>query len=270
MASLLVKLTFHSLILFVALGPFCEVYSFSLISTKDNLNGTGEIIGPGKYEKKQVLFEMVLNGISFTNRTDFVVPFFNNAEAEPNVCAESDFGDRPDGRLSNGVAFNENADMCLANIAGTDMHIAVVKSGPLQGQVQSMILDEQSLLVSMDIAFDLGIGDKGVVAMPFYGSTNKVMIPYSLQTQLDMPGGTDRAGVMNSGTWLHGRLGDLDKDGWIDGTLVSAGNIPLESPVFPGQPYAMIRHFELDIPVRGYELGNVESALKTITNRLKD
>jgi len=236
------------------------VIAFSLWSTRDTFRGTGEFIGPGTYDKEQVLFEMIFRDVAFTDTSSFKIPYFNNAQQEPNVCGEYDVDESPDGRLSNGLAINEKADMCLANIAGTNMHIAVVGGGELQGQIECLILDQRQLLVSMDIAFDLGIGEKGVIRMPFYGSTDKVKIPYSLQTQLGMPGGSDRAGRYDSGMWLEGQLGDFDDDGWIDGTLVSAGNIPLESPVFPGQPYAMIRHFELDIPVGGYEFGNIKAS----------
>lgn len=245
--------------------------AFSLWSTADTWGATGEFIGPGIYTENQPLFEMVLKNLAFTNRSDFVVPFFNNADKLPNMCAEYDLDEHPDGQFSSGLKFNENADMCLANVAGTDMHIGVIRSGPLQGKIQFMVLNKKTLLVSMDIAFDLGIGEKGMVFMPFYGTTDRVQIPLSLQTQLNMPGGSDQAGRYKSGDWLQGRLGDADEDGLIDGTLVSVGNIPLESPVFPGQPYAMIRHFELDVPAAGYILGDVQSVQKrTVLSSAKE
>ena len=233
------------------------VGAFTLTSTHDTFGGVGDIVGPGIYTNKQELFEMVLRDLAFTNSENFVVPFFNNGAGEPNVCAEYDVEPNPDGRFTNALPFNEKADMCLANIAGTNMHIGVIADGLMQGQIQFLILDKQHLLVSMDIAFDLGIGEKGIIRLPFYGTTDRVMIPYSLQTLLNMPGGTDQAGVHSSGTWISGRFGDFNNDGWIDGTLVSAGNIPLESPVFPGQPYAMIRHFVLDVPAAGYMVGKL-------------
>lgn len=235
--------------------------AFNLRSTQDTFNGTGKFLGPGPYIVEQDLFEMHLKKLSFSNTSDFTMPFENNGDALPNICAEYDVDEKPDGLLSSGLVLNENADMCLANVAGTDMLIALVQRDPLQGQAKFMIFDHKELLVSMDIAFDLGIGSKGIVYMPFYGRSGRVRIPYSLQTQVGMPGGTDRAGKHASGGWLQGRFGDFDSDGFLDGTLVSVGNIPLESPVFPGQPYAMIRHFVLDIPVGGSVLGNVSGAL---------
>lgn len=244
-----------SLLLSLPMG----VQAFSLWSTLDTHMGPGKFIGPGKYSADQELFEMVLSNIAFTTKEEFLIPFYNNGEHTPNVCGELDLDDKPDGKLSNGLEINENADMCLANIAGTDMHIGVTQGGPLQGQLHFSILDNQEIIVAMDIAFDLGIGEKGVIKMPFYGSTDKVQIPQSIQTQLDIPGGTDSAGEYTSGSWIEGKVGDFDNDGWLDGTLVSAGNIPLDSPVFPGQPYAMIRHFELDIPAGGFVLGDVKS-----------
>ncbi len=251
-----------SIILIVYFMSFFNVNASSLWSTLDTHGGTGKFLGPGRFKAEQELFEMVLKNVAFTNKTDFLVPFYNNGKSLPNICGELDLDEKADGRLSSSLEINENADMCLANIAGTDMLIAVIDNGPLQGQIHFMILDNQEILVAMDIAFDLGIGDKGVIKMPFYGSTNQVMIPYSIQTHLGIPGGTDSAGNHLSGTWLKGRVGDFDEDGWLDGTLVSAGNIPLDSPVFPGQPYAMIRHFEMDIPYGGYVLGNVKEAFE--------
>lgn len=238
--------------------------AFTLTSSQDTFNGTGKFLGPGSFKGDQALFEMQLKNLAFTNSSDFIVPYLNNSSQLPNVCAEYDIEEKPDGKLSDGTAFNENADMCLANIAGTDMHIAVVNRGALQGQIHCLILADSEILVTMNIAFDLGIGDKGVIHMPFYGTTGKVEIPYSLQTQLGMPGGTDSAGAHASGTWLQGRVGDFDEDSFIDGTLVSVGNIPLDSPVFPGQPYAMVRHFVLDIPLQGYWMGNVAEILDDV------
>ncbi len=204
---------------------------------------------------------MVLRNLLFSTTSDLLIPFQNNGGDEPNVCGEYGAADSVDGKLSSGLFINENIDMCLARIADTNMLIAVVKDNDLQGQAHFSIVDSNQLIVSMDIAFDLGIGDKGVIKMHFSGTTDEVVIPYSLQTQLNILGGTDSAGIHASGTRLNGRLGDFDNDGWLDGTLVSVGNIPLDSPVFPGQPYAMVRHFVLDVPVDGHYLGNVKAVL---------
>ncbi len=247
----------YMVVMLLSLGG--ESHAFSLWSTHQTFGGTGEFLGPGLYDAPQPLFEMVLKNLLFHTQTDFIVPFYNNGKALPNICGEMDSEAQADGSLSNGQRINENADMCLANVAGTDMVIAVVEEGVHGGRQNFLILEDGNILVSMDIAFDLGIGEKGVIRMPFYGTTGRVSIPLSLQTRLDIPGGANRAGKYASGDVLEGRLGDADGDGWLDGTMVAVGNIPLESPVFPGQPYAMIRHFEMDIPVGGYVLGDVKA-----------
>lgn len=249
-----------NLLFIICLLPFLQVKAVSLWSSTETHNGTGKFLGPGAFNGEQDLFEMELKNISFTSQTELLVPFYNDNESLKITCADLVFDNDIDGHLSDGSTINENVDMCLANIADTDMLVGVSGDGPLQGQVHFMLLDNREILVAMDITLDLGTDDNGLIKIPYYGSTKKVMIPYSIQTQLKLSGGKDSAGNHLSGTWLEGRLGDFDEDGWLDGTLVSAGNIPLDSPVFPGQPYAMVRHFEMDIPYGGYVLGNVEEA----------
>ena len=93
--------------------------------------------------------------------------------------------------------------------------------------------------------------------MPFYGTTGEVTVPASLQTQLKLPGGMDRAGSLKAGTKLRGRLGDCNHDGMLDGAIVVAGNIPLTSVFMPGAPYALIRYFETNIPYTGHRIGKL-------------
>ncbi len=239
----------------------------TLWSTADSFQGTGEFYGPGAFEERQTLFDMVLNNLVFITDSDFLTPFYNNGAANPNVCGERELPGKPDGRLSNGLLINENADMCLATVANTDMLIAVVKYDHSQQQGQQIFLENENgdITVSMELALDLGIGEKGVIKLPFYGTTGSVTVPVSLQTQRGQ-GGVDSAGPYAAGTVLSGRLGDFNHNGWLDGTLVATGVIPLSSPVFPGQPYAMRRHFETNIPIDGYAFGDVKS-LHVRTNR---
>jgi len=70
--------------------------------------------------------------------------------------------------------------------------------------------------------------------------------------------GVDQAGKYRSGTRLRGRIGDFNHDGWIDGTLLAAGVLPLNSRFHPGEPYLIIRTFETDIPLDGQLTGNVQ------------
>ena len=232
--------------------------AFTLWSQADTFMGTGKMYGPGSYDADQELFSMVLKNLAFTDSKQFVMPFYNNGALEPNTCSETEMSDTFDGKLSNSQLINENADMCSMTIAGTDMLVAVISNGPLNGQQHYTRLDNGDIEVKMDLALDLNIGEKGVIKLAFFGTTGSLKVPLSLQTQNNNEG-IDYAGKYKSGTQLSGRIGDFNNDGWIDGTLVAVGNIPLDSPVFPGQPYAMHRHFELNIPVEGFAFGNVKA-----------
>ena len=68
--------------------------------------------------------------------------------------------------------------------------------------------------------------------------------------------GVDRAGPLQSGETISGRIGGFNGDGHIDGTIVAVGVMPLDSPVFPGQPYALSRNFETDIAHEGTVMGS--------------
>jgi hypothetical protein len=112
--------------------------------------------------------------------------------------------------------------------------------------------------MAMDLTIDLGIGPRGIIKIPFYGTTGTVTVPPSLQTQ-NGDKGVDQAGKLPSGTTIAGRVGDFNRDGYIDGTLVAVGVMPLTSPIYPGQPFAMVRNFETDIPVGGLVVGAYNS-----------
>lgn len=234
------------------------VQAAKLWSNSETFLGPGEFHGPGAFPVVQPMFEiMELKNLAFFTDVDFVTPFVNNGAAEPNNCAEKESRGEIDGRLSNGIRINENADICSAVIAGTRVLVAVIEGGPHGGQQYNVTLSDGNIVMTMDLALDLGIGDKGVVKLPFYGTTGKLEIPRSLQTMLGEKG-VDQAGKYISGTTLEGRIGDFNRDGWIDGTLVAVGTMPLDSPIYPGQPYAMHRNFETNIPIQGTLYGNVK------------
>lgn len=257
---------YKSLLMFVT-GLVCfqlylgAAHAAKLWSTSDSYLGSGEFYGPGAFTAKQPLFEIELNNLSFFTDVNFVTPFVNNAGAEPNICGEKEFKGEVDGKLSNGIAVNENADICSAVIAGTHMLIGVVDGGPHQGQQYNVTMDDGNIVMTMDLALDLGIGEKGVIKLPFYGTTGSLEVPASLQTLKGEKNGVDQAGKFAAGTKLEGRIGDFNNDGWIDGTLVAVGHMPLDSPIYPGQPYAMHRNFETDIPIKGVLYGNVKGLI---------
>lgn len=244
------------LLLLLLLVPGGTTWGLTLWSTPESYLGTGQFFGPGEFLEEQELFAVVIHNMTFVTERDFLTPFENNGPAEPNLCAEKAFRGEVDGRLSNGLLINENADTCLMNLAGVELLPAVVAGGPYMGQQISVTSDDGHVVMTMDLALDLGVGERGVVVLPFYGTTGSLEVPYSLQTQQGGKG-IDRAGVLESGSVIHGRIGDFNGDGWIDGSLVAVGTLPLDSPIYPGQPYAMYRTFETDIPIAGAVFGNV-------------
>ena len=234
--------------------PMHSLFAATLWSNHTSYLGPGLFYGPGTFTAEQPLFEIQLNNLSFFTPVDFVTPYFNNGPSLPNHCGESAFRGPVDGRLSNGLAFNENADMCLAVIAGTKILVGVIPGGPHKGQQYNVALDNGDIIMTMDLGLDLGIGEDGIIILPFFGTTGSLKVPYSLQT-IGGERGVDQAGIFASGTILSGRIGDFNGDGWIDGTLVAVGNMPLNSLLYPGQPYAMHRNFETNIPINGLLYG---------------
>ena len=124
----------------------------------------------------------------------------------------------------------------------------VLYRGTFRGQQISVTQSNGDVM--MDLVLDIGIGERGLIKVPFYGTTGTLTIPRSLQSQSGGRG-VDRAGPLQSGETISGRIGDFNGDGHIDGTIVAVGVMPLDSPVFPGQPYALSRNFETDIAHRG-------------------
>lgn len=242
-------------LLCLTLGAPNRAGAFTMWSTKDIFTGAGTFFGPGNLPDS-VLFDAVIHNIAFSAPSHMITPFFNNGGTEPNVCAESVFG--PFGAvMSDGVTrVNENVDVCAFTVAGIPALFAVIDGGPHAGeQLADIQPDGTVMTMTMDFGFDFGGGR--VLRVPFKATTASVTIPFSLQTQQGLPGGIDQAGSLPSGSTLTGRLGDFDRDGFIDGGVVLAGNIPLESPIFPGAPYALIRTFVTDLPVKGIRVGRI-------------
>lgn len=238
-------------------GAAMSAAAATMYSNKRSYMGPGIFYGPGTTPDSEI-FEVTIHNIGFQSGGNFVTPMANNGGEEPNICAEKELGRKPTGLLSDGVTrINENVDVCAMKLNNLQILAAVVDGGPHGGQQISVTLDEKVLMMTMDFALDLGMGKSGVMRFPFYGTTDEVTVPFSLQTQMGIPGGIDRAGSLASGTRLKGRLGDSNGDGMLDGALVVAGNIPLDSIFMPGAPYALIRYFETDIPVGGKLLGKL-------------
>lgn len=235
----------------------CVAQAATMYSTKDSYMGAGTFYGPGPIEDVPI-FDVVIPNIGFSTALNFVTPHLNNGGAEPNICGEEELGTTPDGLLSDGsTRINESVNACSFELNGMRFLAAVVDGGPHGGRQVAVTLDDGTMIMTMDFALDMGIDKSGIVRIPFYGTTGEVTIPESLQTQMGIGGGIDRAGSLASGDTLRGRLGDYDGDGMLDGAIVVAGNMPLESILLPGAPYALIRYFETDIPYDGKLMGRL-------------
>jgi hypothetical protein len=231
--------------------------AFTVFSTKDSYMGAGKFYGPGKLPESP-LFDVTIHNVAFSSAATFVTPFYNNGGAEPNVPGEVATSDKPDGYFSDGkTPINENAEVGPFVLNGTKVLVGIGGGGAHQGEQISVLLDKHTMIMTMDIVFDMGIGEAGVVAAPFYGTTQEATLPQSIQTQLGIEGGIDRAGPLKSGDKIHGRLGDSNGDGRLDGAIVVTGNMPLTSVFMPGAPYALIRHFDTDMPYNGAVVGKL-------------
>jgi len=233
-----------------------KVSAYDLFSTKDTYLGSGGFLGPGARKEEDPLFEAVIHDMVFVSPLDFVTPFRNYGSPDSTICAQQEVRSRKAGQLSDGTPINERVDTCSMTLDGTRLITAVVNGGPFAGQQRSVTIEDGNVIMSMDYALDLNIGEKGVIRLPFYGTTGSITVPYSLQTQAGGHG-VDQAGKYPSGTVLTGRIGDFNEDGWIDGTLVATGVLPLDSPIYPGQPYVLYRNFETNIPIDGALAGNI-------------
>jgi hypothetical protein len=234
-----------------------SAHAFTVFSTKNSYMNAGTFYGPGKLPPSP-LFDVTIHNVAFTSATTFVTPFFNNGGKEPNVGGEVETSDKPDGYFSDGkTPINENADVGPFVLNGTKVLVGIGGGGAHQGEQLSVLLDRHTMIMTMDIVFDMGIGAAGVVAAPFYGTTQEATLPKSIQSQLGLEGGTDRAGDLKSGDKIHGRLGDFNGNGMLDGSIVVTGNMPLTSVFMPGAPYALIRYFETDMPYNGETVGKL-------------
>lgn len=251
----------------VAIGC-CGIFNynasaFTVHSTGQSFMGAGTFYGPGRLSDS-VLFDVTIRNVAFTSPTTFVTPYFNNGAKEPNVIGEKLTSTNPDGYFSDGVTgINENADVGPLTLNGTPFLVGIGGGGAHNGEQISVLLDDHTMIMTMDIVFDMGIGAAGVVSAPFYGTTKEVTLPLSIQTKMGFKGGIDKAGSLKSGDTIRGRLGDFNHNGLLDGAIVVAGNMPLHSIFMPGSPYAIIRYFETDMPYSGEWIGKLPGDMKT-------
>jgi hypothetical protein len=243
----------------VALGA-ADASAYTVYSTVDSYMGSGVFYGPGKLPDTRI-FDVTIRNIILTGEGTFVTPFFNNGGEAPNIAGEIATKKTPNGMFSDNVhAINENVDAGPFELGGMKFLAGIAAGGPHAGEQISIVRDG-AMIMTMDIALDMGIGEAGVLILPFYGTTGEATLPPSLQTQMGLPGGIDRAGSLRSGDKIHGRFGDFNHDGYLDGAIVVTGNIPLTSIFMPGAPYALIRYFETDMPIDGQRVGKLPGSV---------
>ena len=247
--------SYRSLAVGLFLAAFLPAaWSANLWSVAGSYLGTGYFFGPGSYMTPTPLFPVMIRNMAFNTPLNFVTPFWNNGAEEPNVKSEKDFPP-VDGLLSDGSKINENVDLGTFTLAGVRFLPAIGEGGEYAGQQQAMTQADGNVEMVMDLVLDLGIGPKGIIRIPFHGTTGSLTIP-SPQTTAQGVAGASQAGPLKTGETISGRVGDFNGDGFIDGTLVAVGVMPLSSPVYPGQPFAMSRNFETDIPIDGVVYGS--------------
>jgi len=221
---------------------FIEAYTIEV--TKRHL------YGPGPFPDQQLKTAWIKN-LHFDKYLTGKVIGVNNLGQEPNVSGEVLQGKKVDGMLSDGTLINEDIDMSNAVIMNGQFNLllAAVFDGPNRGDTFFYLDDKYNWWIKDDIAIDPGFAEGIVKIHDFTFSTMPRIIPDSLQTERGYPGGTNKIGSISSGRLARGRLGDSDKDGYLDGVFNAIGRFPMEAIFLPGAPFVQLFEFKSDIPV---------------------
>ena len=197
------------------------------------------------------------------------IEYFNNGPQAPNLPSEAAFKATPDGRLSDGRAFNEHMDGGIAEVGRGAMRLlTVVARTDRNHGVGRVALDrELNWHLHVDLALDPGFPEGLLVIEDLDITTGSVAVPKSRQSEAGQEGGVDRAGSLQAGAQLVGRLGDYDANGFLDGVLVGVTSIPTGHMFTPGAPAVQVRNFSTDIPIDAWDaatltvssLGNFKS-----------
>jgi hypothetical protein len=155
-------------------------------------------------------------------------------------------------RLSDSrTRINQNIDAGHLLIGGSNSPIllAAVDGGPHHGREEYVLDSHYRLVWRVDIALDSGFAEGIIRLNDFVLSTGVARIARSQQSATGEPGGYDQAGTLSSGTYITGRLGDFDQDGFLDGVLVAAPNVPIAADMLPGAPVGNQRGFRTNVPI---------------------
>jgi tetratricopeptide (TPR) repeat protein len=149
---------------------------------------------------------------------------------------------------------NANIQAGELSIGGDSDHKAfwlyAVAGGPNEGRETYRFDDDHNMVWTVDLALDPGFPEGIVRVDNFTLTTGQRTVPQSLQTEQGMPGGYDKAGSLESGTVLVGRVGDFDADGFLDGVIVASANVPMQADLLPGAPVGNVRGFKQRHPRR--------------------
>lgn len=199
----------------------------------------GHFFGPGPIVPDTPLPDGILKNIKFNLKKFSGYANFDNDGS-------------PESRLSDGkTKINQNIAAGVLNIGdGTNPVLLVaVKTGKNKGREYYRLADDYSFEWIVDLALDPGFAEGIITVEDFVLTTGLVKIARSAQTENNIPGGYDQAGSLRSGQYLAGRVGDFNQDGFMDGIVVAAPRVPLESNMLPGSPVGNQRGFETDVKI---------------------
>ena len=146
---------------------------------------------------------------------------------------------------------NQNIEAGRLLIGGgtSPVLLTAVDGGPHHGTEQYYFDEAYRFVWRVDIALDPGFAEGIIRLDDFALNTGVVRIGRSLQSRAGQPGGYEQAGSLKSGEYLAGRVGDFNQDGFLDGILVAAPNVPLAADMLPGAPVGNRRGFRTDVPI---------------------
>jgi hypothetical protein len=226
----------------LALALLCGLLAAGALSAEPlhelQLHG-GNFFGPGPIVPDAVLPDGKITHVQFDPKAlKGQVDFVNDGSAHAR------FSD-------NKTRVNQNIDAGLITLGDkkSTVRLASVSGGPNHGRELYGFDEKGEFIWRVDLALDPGFKE-GIIRMnDFVLSTGIVKVGASLQTQQHQPGGYDQAGSLLSGSYLAGRVGDFDDDGFLDGVLVAGPNVPLGSDMLPGSPVGLRRGFTSDIKI---------------------
>ena len=199
----------------------------------------GYFYGPGPIVPDTALPDGEIRGIRF----DWKTLRGEAAYDETGGVLLSDGETRTNGNIDAGALQIGNQDN------GKAFWLYAVHGGPLNGRETYHFDDQYHMVWTVDLALDPGFPEGIVRVNGFTLTTGRADVPYSLQTERGMPGGYDKAGTLDSGKTLIGRVGDFDLNGLLDGVLVASANVPMQADLLSGAPVGNLRGFSTDIKV---------------------